>query len=69
MLLYDELPVFKASYDLLLNIIRFTAYLLRVDVGVFGVGFDELPAGRHIIAHEHGKDPVGFGAVFDIYLP
>ncbi|MCD4697294.1 MAG: four helix bundle protein [Bacteroidales bacterium] len=29
MALYDELPVFKASYDLLLNIFRFTSNFTR----------------------------------------
>ena len=37
----------------------------RVDVGVLGVGLDELAAGRHVVAHEHGEDVVAFGGVLN----
>ena len=42
--------------------------VLRVDVGVGGVSLDELTAGLHIVAHEHGEDLVGFGCILDAHL-
>ena len=41
---------------------------LRVDVGVVGVLLDELAAGSHIFAHEHGEDIVGTGSILDAHL-
>jgi hypothetical protein len=38
---------------------------LGVDICVFGVLLDELPSWRHLIAHEHGENAVGFNSVFD----
>ncbi len=41
---------------------------LSVDVGVGGVGLDEVAAGCNVFAHEHGEDTVGFGGVADMHL-
>lgn len=38
---------------------------LCVDIGVVGVGFDEVSARCHVLAHEHGEDAVSFCGVAD----
>ena len=53
----------------LLPLLRLPYFVrLCVDVGVFGMSFNKLAAGRHVVAHEHGEDAVGLGCAVDGYL-
>ena len=38
-----------------------TRFLLNVYFGIFGVSFNEVAAGRYLVAHQHGEHMVSVG--------
>ena len=43
--------------------------ILGVYAGILGVRFNKIAARCDVVAHEHGKNSVGFGGAFYAYLP